>query len=168
MIDDSKYTIDREYVVRDSNGAEVQTIVDGTFDISGVKYLVNGDFEHELNLIYFDGKDTLLKSAVVNTSNIAYLADERLKLEFGNNGYVVVTRSYEFKVKDTLVQEWCAFDNASTDINDMRTFDWILANEIVRLINVEKKKNVLKLGDGNIYNGALNTECQLTFNNEIQ
>lgn len=167
MIDDSYYTIDREYVLRKFGGDAIQQIVDGTFDISGVKYFVNGDFEHEFNLTYFDGKNVILRSAIVDSSNICKLVDDGLKLEFKDDGTVVVTRSYEFQVKDVLVQEWCEFDDASVNIDDTRTFDWHLANEIVRLANVEKKDNVLKLGDGNIYKGALDTDCQLTFKNEI-
>ena len=168
LIDDSYYTIDREYVLSKFGGDAIQQIVDGTVDISGVKYFVNGDFEHEFNLTYFEGKDVILKRSIVDSSNISKLQDEGLKLEFRNDGTVVVTRSYEFLVKDFLVQEWCAFDDVFINIDGTRTFDWYLANEIVRLVNDEKKDSVLKLGDGNIYKGALYSDCQLTFKNEIQ
>lgn len=71
-------------------------------------------------------------------------------------------------MSDKLIGEWCQFDEVDVKIDDTRTFDWYLSNEIIRLANEVNKKEVLNLGDGNIFQGALNTRCNLVFKNEIQ
>lgn len=83
VIDDCTYSIDQNNVLRWEYSPEgypkhekfVQEIVDDTFVISGIRYVVQGDFDENLYVMYFEGKEFHLTYANVSTEGLAFLKD---------------------------------------------------------------------------------------------
>ena len=88
-------------------------------------------------------------------------------------------KKHQSDVIDRLSREWCEFDNREDiQIGKDKTYDWYLANEILRIQGryASQSRALLNLGNGILYNGGLSlstnptlgTECHIHVRNDIQ
>lgn len=92
-----------------------------------------------------------------------------------------MTKKHQSDVIDRLQTETCEFDNTQDSkivFDANKTYDWYLANEILRVKKLyqSQAQALLNLGNGNLYTGALElttnatsgTQCLVRMKNEIQ
>ena len=88
-----------------------------------------------------------------------------------------MVKKHQSDVIDRLETETCEFDGSEVQFDKDKTYDWYLANEILRIQNLHQSKQLAleNLGNGVLYTGALqlstnqtkNTTCKIRFRNEI-
>lgn len=93
VIDESTYSIDSSNILRweyTPEGKEphekfVQEIIDGTFTVSGIRYVVQGDFDDiddGLYLMYFEGKEFHLVSYKIDSGGFVDIDSQGIHMDF--------------------------------------------------------------------------------------
>ena len=151
-----------------------QEIVGGRFKVMGLWYILEKDEEGRYVRAKFDKvDDSALKDIYIDPDSRDGRYDEwGITLQFsGDWSKVKVIKLYQTRVIDRVDDEWCEFDSSPSPITSDKTYDWYLANEIARIMNMygSQKSGLQNLGGGVLYSGGLNrVECRLGISNEIQ
>lgn len=69
-----------------------------------------------------------------------------------------MVKKHQSDVIDRLNSEWCAFDDVNIQFAPPnKSYDWYVANELLRIYDlyVTKQDVLLELGNGHLYSGAL-------------
>lgn len=164
-------------------------IVDDRFNFDDTWYVIEKDTQGDYDYVrYADAKDNKLIQIYVTEEGYAEYNPWNLKFQFTTTGddkwrKVRVEQKHQSDVIDRLKDEWCEFDGTTEEPNNIvftehKTYDWHLANEILRLGNMYMSKGTAlsNLGNGLLYDGGLKlvtnptlgTECRLHIRNEIQ
>ena len=164
-------------------------ISDGQFHYDGTWYtLVKDDNGNYAEVQYSDPKDKKLVKIPVTDDGVAEYKPWGLKFQFevtGDNAWMLVqvVKKHQSDVVDRFVDEWCEFDGpvetpTTYDITPDKTFNWYIANELVRIQKtyLSQCQALDNLGGGVLYNGGLElatkpeppTECKLHIRNELQ
>ena len=160
--------------------------MDDRFQFDGIWYVLvrNETTNNYVSVGYADNKDNQLIEIFVTNAGYAEYKPWGLTFQFtttGTNAWkrIQVVKKHQSDVIDRLKSEWCEFDGWNIDFDDPdKTYDWYLANEILRIQNdhVTEGMKLANLGSGILYNGGLNlvtmpvpkTECRIQFRNELQ
>lgn len=146
-------------------------------------YLLERDDDGEYAYVrYADNKDNQLIEIYVTNEGYAEYKPWGITFKFdldSNWSKVQVVKKHQSDVGDRLLWEWCDFDyRDDVEIGGDKTYDWYLANEILRVLGTHASQGaaLLNLGNGILYNGGLSlstnptmgTVCQIHIRNDIQ
>ena len=111
----------------------VQEMDGNRFKVNGIWYVIE---ENEIK--YAKAEVSKLRKIYVGNDNMADYPERGVQFNFDNSwNSVVPVRRYSTNIQDRVVDEWCEFDNSNPmtldDFDKDRTFEWYLANEIVRI-----------------------------------
>lgn len=160
-------------------------IVDDRFCFDDTWYLLERDDSGDYTYVkYADNKDNKLIELDVTPQGYAEYKPWEMQFQFNSTWtQVQVVKKHQSDVVDRLKDEWCEFDGTTEEPNNIvftehKTYDWYLANEILRIQEMyqTQAQALLNLGGGNVYNGALElttnetlgTECTVRIRNDIQ
>ena len=140
-------------------------IVDDRFQFDGTWYVLVRDetTNNYVSVGYSDNKDNILRDILVTEDGYAEYKPWNIQFQFVTTGasawkIVNVVKKHQSDVIDRLKSEWCEFDEAEIDLSDEnKTYDWYVANEILRIQNVYATEGLKlsNLGNGLLFNGAL-------------
>lgn len=117
------------------NGTYRQEIVDSSFVINGIRYVIKHN-EAGWEVISAEVVDRKLNHLLISTDRTASYHPWSMKFTFNETGtQVVIVKMFQTTVKDVLDEEWCAFDDETVEIDHDRTYDWYLSNRIASLVN---------------------------------
>jgi len=134
-----------------------QEIVDNLFNIDGVWYrLIKDNNGRWSGIEYAYVEESLLRQIPVSSDGVAQFSRWGLtfKLNYSEGDTnVQVIKDVSVDVKDTVLKEWCSFDDGNVEIDGNKTFEWNLATEILRLSREFPATS--NLGGGVLYDGDL-------------
>lgn len=183
VIEGNEISIDQ--ATDEFSGNEVEwkcEIVDDRFCFDGTWYLLERNSQSEYAYVkYADNKDNKLISIDVTPDGYAEYKPWGITFQFDAATWnsVQVVKKCQCDVIDKLREESCRYDTKTIDFSDTnKTYDWYLANEILRIQREHQSQEqaLLNLGGGNIYNGALKlttnetlgTVCGIRIRNVVQ
>lgn len=149
VVDDVEF-----YVVRESNG-----------NVGPIKSIYFNQFH---------GRDDASRETELMGSEVGDRVAHYGSLEIHFNtewNQATAIKKWQCDVVHRLLGEWCEFDEAEIDFSDSnKTYDWYLANEILRIQRKyqTQAQALLNLGGGNIYDGELECVCTVKIRNDIQ
>ena len=157
-------------------------IVDDRFCFDGTWYILERDSSNKYAYVkYADNKDNKLIELDVTEDGYAEYKPWGIQFQF-NSAWtqVQVVQKHQSDVIDRLETERCEFDSTviTFDEEGNKTYDWYLANEILRIQRVyaPQSQALLNLGNGLMFSGGLKLatnptkgmECRVQIRNELQ
>lgn len=160
-------------------------IVDDRFCFDETWYILERENEEYAYVKYADNKDNKLIELDVTPDGHAEYKPWDITFQFTVTGAsawnrVQVVQKHQSDVIDRLETERCEFDSTviTFDEEGNKTYDWYLANEILRIqeLYTSQSQALLNLGNGVLYTGGLRlttnptmgTECRVQIRNDIQ
>lgn len=155
-------------------------IVDDRFCFDDTWYVLERDTQGNYSYVkYADNKDNKLIEVHVLDNGYAEYKPWDISFKFNNDWSLVqVSKKHQSDVIDWLDGESCEFDSKTITFSKDKTYDWYLANELLRIHknHQSRAQGLLNLGNGNIYNGALGlttndslkTKCYVRILNDVQ
>ena len=167
-IDDVDYVIEDGRVKVNATGVDgepqkfddefCQEIVDGRIKVDGVYYVFHKEKGEWKWLDFAKADDTKLKRIRVATNGLAEYKDGNMKFQFSKDwSRVQIIKDYSVVAMDHVYEEWCVFDDTNVEIDDDRTFEWYLANEVARMKEAYPALQIgtTTLGNGYFYEGDM-------------
>ena len=144
-------------------------IVDDRFQFDGTWYVLVRDetTNNYVSVGYSDNKDNILRDILVTEDGYAEYKPWNIQFQFVTTGasawkIVNVVKKHQSDVIDRLKSEWCEFDGpmdspSEYEFTSNKTYDWYVANEILRIQNgyATEGLKLSNLGNGLLFNGAL-------------
>lgn len=181
-IDDVDYVIEGGRVRVNATGVDgepqrfidefSQEIVDGKIKVNGISYVFHQEDGEWKWIDFAKADDTKLRRIRVTTHGTATYEEGNMKFQFSSDwNRVQIIKNYYVEVMDRVTSEWCRFDNQSVTIDQDRTFEWYLANELIRFKEQYPsfRLAINDLGNGFLYKGSmLSANFKLGISNELQ